>query len=259
MDGDFRRERRAWNWSRASLLRGLLALAALGLIATVLLSNSGVNSSARVRLADGAGGRNQTYLGCGCFWHVQHDLATKVERVLLKRAPQALTAFTGYAGGTRTSEDGHVCYHSMSGFADYGELGHAEVVSLDLPDQLSPAVAAIFFDETCVHGVRRDVQDRGAEYRSVLGFPGGINSFAGQQFLAAATKRGIRVSEGRGDDDDVRGVVWVMDSAAYPFYQAEVFHQFHDDMTEWYGPAYNALRGQLLDAGLIRRTGCPRD
>lgn len=190
---------------------------------------------------------------------MQHDLVTKVERTLLKRPDQALTAFTGYAGGTHTSEDGRVCYHSMSGEADYGKLGHAEVVSLDLPDAIAATVAAVFFDETCVRGVRRDTQDWGAEYRSVVGFPGGINSHAGQEFSKAASARGIRLRAGAGNDGDDRGTVWVMDSSQFPYYQAEVYHQFHDDMTEAYGAAYNALRDSLLSAGRIHRTGCPRD
>lgn len=191
--------------------------------------------------------------------HVQHDLITKVERGLLKRPDTELSALAGYAGGSHTSEGGRVCYHSMSGAADYGALGHAEVVSLDLPDADAARAAAVFLDSTCEKGVRRDVQDRGAEYRSVVGFPGGIDSRAGRAFSAAAAARGVRVRAGSGDDADARGTVWVLDSAQFPFFQAEVYHQFHDDMTEVYSAAYHALKAAFVGAGRLRATGCPRD
>lgn len=190
---------------------------------------------------------------------MQHDVVTRVERAILGRSDEELTALTGYAGGTHTSQDGRVCYHSMTGVSDYGMLGHAEVVSLELPDGAAAQVAATFFEKTCVKGVRRDVQDRGAEYRSVVGFPGGIDSHAGKQFSAAAAARGIHVRTGAGNDGDVEGTVWVMDSARSPFYQAEVYHQFHADMVEQYSTAYYALRDALLGAGRIHRTGCSRD
>ena len=208
------------------------------------------------------------YFGCGCFWHVQHDVVTRVEEGALGRmADRELSAFTGYAGGLRASNDGKVCYHSGALFgnadnADYGALGHAEVVSLALDVSnatLAARVAQIFFDSTCVGGVRRDLQDVGAEYRSLIGLPGGLASPAARPFQAAAARRGISLQAGEGADPDKRGVVYVMDTARFPFYQAETFHQFHDDMSEAYGGAYNALRVRYEASGAIGPTGCPRD
>jgi peptide methionine sulfoxide reductase MsrA len=205
------------------------------------------------------------YFGCGCFWHVQHDLVTSIERAVLGRsADGGLSAFTGYAGGLRASADGKVCYHSgtLLATADYGQLGHAEVVSLSLNvtnAAVVARVAQIFFDSTCVGGVRRDTQDWGSEYRSLIGLPGGLGSPAAKAFQAAAARRGIALKEGQGGDPDLRGVVYVMDTAQFPFYQAETYHQFHNDMSEAYGAAYNALRARYEASGAIAPTGCPRD
>jgi len=39
---------------------------------------------------------------------------------------------------------------------------------------------------------------------------------------------GNEVSGKGSSEDDVFNTVWVYDSTALPFYQAEVYHQFHD-------------------------------
>jgi hypothetical protein len=49
----------------------------------------------------------------------------------------------------------------------------------------------------------------------------------------------------------------VYDSAVFPFHQAEVYHQFHDDMTVRYGAAYNDLRKLALADGRLQETTCP--
>lgn len=238
------------------------------LLAGVLISIAGLSLAVLVPRPAGperaAGGvaptHNETYLGCGCFWHVQHEMVTQIEEALLGRKHTSLTAFTGYAGGTHKHASGLVCYHSFSGVGDYGRLGHAEVVSLHgLPDALVPAVANIYFDSICVNGRRRDIQDVGAEYRSLIGLPGGLASPAGRLWAAAAKKRGVRLVAGEGDDEDIAGTVYVMDTTRFPFHQAEIYHQFHDDMSEWYGPQYNAFRPELARAGVLAPTGCPRD
>lgn len=245
-----------------------IVLASSALVAALVLLRLG-SADGPVSRAVGHAARapdhDVAYLGCGCFWHVQHDVVTRVEQAVLGRsADRELSAFTGYAGGLRASSDGKVCYHSglMPSSADYGELGHAEVVSLalNLTDAVVMAhVAQIFFDTTCVGGVRRDTQDWGAEYRSLIGLPGGLGSPAAKPFQAAATRRGISLKEGAGGDPDLRGVVYVMDTTRFPFYQAEVYHQFHDDMSEAYGSAYNALRARYEDSGALKPTGCARD
>jgi hypothetical protein len=44
----------------------------------------------------------------------------------------------------------------------------------------------------------------------------------------------------------------------YPFYPAELYHQFHDDfMGPSYGKAYNSLQGRQYKQGLVGLTGCP--
>jgi hypothetical protein len=44
-----------------------------------------------------------------------------------------------------------------------------------------------------------------------------------------ASTKGISLKEGKGNDPDTLGkrTVWVMDTAVFPFRQAEVYHQFH--------------------------------
>jgi hypothetical protein len=73
--------------------------------------------------------------------------------------------------------------------------------------------------------------DRGGEYRSLIGLPGGINGEAFPEVEAAAKKEGLslKLVEGKGDDPDTLGkkIVWVMDTAKYPFIQAEIYHQYH--------------------------------
>ena len=83
------------------------------------------------------------YFGCGCFWHVQHEFV-EAERKLLGRSDDAqLTARAGYAGGKAGADDrGRVCYHNAANVADYGKLGHAEVVSLQIPASKYPEFAA---------------------------------------------------------------------------------------------------------------------
>lgn len=74
------------------------------------------------------------YFGVGCFWHVQHELAM-AEQTLLGRSPSEWTARAGYAGGLSVGKDASrpganslVCYHNLQRVADYGKLGHGEVV-----------------------------------------------------------------------------------------------------------------------------------
>ena len=51
--------------------------------------------------------------------------------------------------------------------------------------------------------------------------------------------------------------VFVMDTAEFPFFKAEVYHQFHNDMSEDYGRKYNNLRKQYVEDGKMEETGCP--
>ena len=201
------------------------------------------------------------YFGCGCFWHVQNAMVEALEEKLLHRSGDQLSAFAGYAGGTSAGKGGRVCYHNFMSVADYGDMGYAEVVSLALPGGEAgvAAAAGVYLDDICVSGVRRDFQDAGGEYRSLVGLPGGLGSKAGAAFEAEARKRGVRVQAGTGADPDARGVVYVMDTAKFPFRQAELYHQFHDDMVESYSAQYHALKGELVASHRLKATGCPSD
>lgn len=48
-----------------------------------------------------------------------------------------------------------------------------------------------------------------------------------------------------------------MDTASFPFYRGEIYHQFHDDMTEQYGRGYNSLRRKYAEEGKLEETDCP--
>lgn len=108
---------------------------------------------------------------------------------------------------------------------------------------------------------RVDPMDRGGEYRSLIGLPGrwssrksycfavsdpqltsgnvpkflfskgGTQHTAFPEMQAAAEKAGFRLVAGKGNDPDTLGkqIVYVYDTKEFPFYQAEVYHQFHND------------------------------
>ena len=70
----------------------------------------------------------------------------------------------------------------------------------------------------------------------------------------------MKLYAGRGDEPDTIGdkAVLVYDSTKFPFYPAEVYHQFHNDfMGPPYGKSYNALQQTLLASNQIASTGCP--
>jgi hypothetical protein len=93
-----------------------------------------------------------------------------------------------------------------------------------------------------------------------LGLPGGTRHPEYPAVEAAATKAGFTLEAGQGDDPDTLGrrLVYVMDTAQFPFYQAEVYHQYHDDFqSPPYGKAYNKLADLAFDEGRIKMTGCP--
>lgn len=84
------------------------------------------------------------YFGVGCFWHIQHEFV-EAERKLLGRGDHQLTSRAGYAGGTKTGSEGRVCYHNFQGLADYGKLGHGEVVGMKLPEKSIGEFAKVYF------------------------------------------------------------------------------------------------------------------
>lgn len=212
------------------------------------------------------------YFGVGCFWHVQHEFV-EAERAVLGRGDGELTALAGYAGGKRLGKDtnrpdnkqGLVCYHNMQGVADYGKLGHGEVVGLRVPPSKVEAFAEVYFKLFDKNGDRPDKGDRGPEYRSLLGLPGGKDSPYFAQ-IASALKRSplagkMELVGGSGDDADTLGkrMLWVMDTESYPFQQAEVYHQYHDGFFpgEDYPREYNSLQQRSVASGRLKGTGCP--
>ena len=89
---------------------------------------------------------NKIYVGCGCFWHLQHSVAV-FERDILGRTGGQLTCQTGYAGGRGSDLEGRVCYHNTEKVADYSQLGHGEVVSVEIPSQKLVEFIKVYFDQ----------------------------------------------------------------------------------------------------------------
>lgn len=201
------------------------------------------------------------YFGAGCFWHVQHEFVGE-EVAALKRSGAQITAVSGYAGGRRLGDGGTVCYHNPRGFADYGRLGHAEAVQVEVPVSAAPRFMKKYFSLFGAKGYRHDPQDRGGEYRSVLGLPGGTSGpmYAMVEKAAAESPSGMVLEAGRGDEGDTLAdkSVLVYDSKEFPFYAGELYHQFHNDfMGPAYGREYNDLLNVAYKAKRIGTTGCP--
>ena len=201
------------------------------------------------------------YFGAGCYWRIQHEFV-QAERNLLGRNDQQITSRTGYAGGTLRGPDGRVCYHNFQNIADYSKLGHAEVVEVKLPQDkivdFSDAYFRLFDPDP---GDLVNPVDGGPEYRSVIGFPKGMDNPVYTVILAAANTTGFSLELGNGNDPDTVGkdkLVYIYDSNKFPFYQAEVFMQFRDDFqSDPYGKEYNRLVELALDDGRIIGQGCP--
>jgi len=201
------------------------------------------------------------WFGCGCFWHVQHEFV-EAERKLLGRSDKELTARAGYAGGKAGDKDGKVCYHNAARISDYGSLGHAEVVSLKIPKSSFPDFVAEYTALFNKDGFRPDqLGDKGPEYRNLVGIPGGVDSPLAKQLIEVSSKTGDKLdfAKGKGDDPDVRALVFVMDSDMFPFYVAEQYHQFHDgfNIGENYPNSYNNLAVMLARDGRLGESKCP--
>jgi peptide methionine sulfoxide reductase MsrA len=198
------------------------------------------------------------YLGQGCFWHVQNELVN-AEVKLLGRKGADVTALVGYAGGTEIGPKGEVCYHNRYSAPDYGQMGHTEVVGMSVPEDKVGEISKGLLDyaASSMFG-RHDPQDRGGEYRSAIGLPGGMSGPAFQQIKDVAGGK-LEFVAGKGNDGDTVGTkkVWVYDSDKFPFYQGEVYHQFHDDMLDRYPEEYHMLREVKFGAGSLKKVMCP--
>jgi len=201
------------------------------------------------------------YFGVGCFWHVQHEFIKAEERILGRLADD-FTSLAGYAGGLKQSDEPNdlVCYHNLLGVGDYGKKGYGEVVGMSIPGDSIQAFAKEYFS-LFTAGDRPDKGDRGPEYRSLIGLPGGTSSPYFNEINEMAKSQGLQLKSGRGNDPDTLGkkIVWIMDSNVFPFKQAEIYHQYHDGFMpgEQYPESYNSIVKKSIASGKISRTGCP--
>jgi len=239
------------SFSRRDVLRNTLlaSAAAVGL------------SSPTVANADTTEDTIDVYFGCGCFWHVQHEFVEAERRILGRTSP---TARAGYAGGNAGADvSGRVCYHNALRVADYGSLGHAEVVALrDIPVSKFSAFCEEYFKLFDAKGNRPDqLGDRGLEYRNLVGIPGGSESPYATMLVEASKRTGDKLdfARGKGDDPDARAMAFVMDSTKYPFYVGEQYHQFHDGFNygENYPNSYNVLAVSLAKENNLGLSACP--
>lgn len=194
----------------------------------------------------------QVYFGTGCFWHVQHEFV-EAEKKILGRSDDELTSRAAYAGGKAGAVNGKVCYHNAANIADYGKLGHAEVVSMTIPSSKFPEFA-VEYCKLFKDGLRPDqFGDRGPEYRNLVGLPGGAKSEYAKQLIKASQETGDQLdfAVGKGNDKDVPKTVFVMDTASFPPFVAEEYHQFHDgfNIGENYPNSYNSLAANFKKAG----------
>ena len=219
------------------------------------------------------------YFGNGCYWGRQYD-QVKTEQQKLGRSDKDISAVGGYAGGRKTSPSGKVCYYYTNELDTiYEKLGHAEVVQVQLRDGESGMskedqfreYARTYFSEfnKLRNGSmqRQDPQDAGAGYRNTVGIPGGVNSPL-FKILQEENVNGMDLREGAGNENvgllssptegDVLNTVWVIDSDKFPFFRAEVYHQFHNGLGKRFSTSYtDDLKKQALANRLIGETGCP--
>ena len=89
----------------------------------------------------------------------------------------------------------------------------------------------------------------------------GTKSQYAKGLVAASIATGDKLdfAVGKGDDKDVRATTFVMDTATYPFYVGEQYHQFHDgfNLNENYPNSYNSLASDLAKSGALQKSMCP--
>lgn len=207
-----------------------IGILVVGLLVTIRAATDGAKMD--MLTAETIPGSVLVYLGNGCFWERQWAYV-EIETTDWHRAPRNVSAKVGYAGGTRTGASGNVCYHcGLACPDDYSTLGHAEVVQVRLDSPLAAqqmrALARDYFDSmSCSEQgcARPDPGDRGHEYRSMVGIPGGMDG-ALYPVLAAANTHGMTLKRGKGDDSEAWNTVLVYDSHEFPFHLGEPYHQF---------------------------------
>jgi len=95
--------------------------------------------------------------------------------------------------------------------------------------------------------------DRGTEYRSLVGIPGGAKSEYAKLLVDASIANGDKLdfAYGKGNDKDTPKTSFVMDSQTFPFFVGEQYHQFHDgfNLGENYPGTYNNLAATYAKSG----------
>merc|ERR1711862_711882 len=98
----------------------------------------------------------------------------------------------------------------------------------------------------------------GANYRAMLGFPGGTDNEKVMGLVHSANVNNMTLVKGIGGDDDtlLTNRVYIMDSTTFPFVQAEVCMQFYDASSQGFifNASYYALRPVLEANGRLVRT-----
>lgn len=203
------------------------------------------------------------YFGSGCFFARQHLFISEFEQKSLGREDADLTAIAGYAGSTQTGPKDSACYHNSQNFSDYGVLGDAEVVKVEVPLSALESAFAVYFGAFVeMDGgkwARPDYYDEGAEYRSLIGVPDGVGNKQVMQAMRKANAPNLTLQQGHGSDPDtlVTNTVYVMDSKKFAFIQAERCLQFRDDSIAKYPESYHQLIKGFETRGRVLKTTCP--
>ena len=229
-------------------------------------------------IGSGDGGQISVYFGAGCYWHTQYDMYLAESAAPFSRSGTEITAHVGYAGGWAAGPGGLVCYHGGPPGSLYSDMGHGEATEVLLDDGPSTnaqftALLEKYFEEfqrdssdraktdrAGNPGLRLDPQDWGPAYRCLIGIPGGIRG-ALYPLIQAANRDNIQLvpGRGRGDNSD-EGKIYIYDTAEYPFYRGEQYHQFHANsvLGRRVPSSYTGtLKATQAAAGLIDPTGCP--
>jgi peptide methionine sulfoxide reductase MsrA len=200
------------------------------------------------------------YFGNGCFWGRQHDFV-KLEMDRFGRHESEITSIAGYAGGRVNG--GKACYYNVKNDSVYSYLGDAEVVMVSVPEEHVSLAFRHYFESfiKLPNGAwgREDYFDEGSAYRAIVGLPGGFDNMNIVQALHEANLHNMTVARGLGSDPDTLGTntIYVMDSTHFPYTQAELCEQFHNNVTSQYSPEYHALLPVLVSTGRLKPTTCP--
>ena len=111
----------------------------------------------------------------------------------------------------------------------------------------------------------QDPQDRGPGYRNVVGIPGGIDSELFKVFESKNVNKmklvpgeGNNFKNGKATENDAVNTVYIVDSQALPFHQAEAYHQYHQGMAADFGPQYlvDMKKMKMKDGTVKSIPGC---